>query len=616
MDNLKIFSVTINKPIFSSGLQDPSWLFPNIKRENKIVFFNFAANNNEAGVKEGSSKEGNIGRLSRAIPLYIMERLFIETNSEPAVNIIFAENIGPVLAGARNEGKNLNEQLKNKYDFIVTGLITRNISESKITIQIFLYEIKSDTENMFIEYIASNNETLEQASFNAANLFLEKIRTILNYKNNDQSFIDYYKRPKENIGAVYLLGSAQLLTQTFAHNKFTSPKELFGENNMLNWYKYLMESDINNNCAKLMYLKGIIASIDYGGSAYINHIDSFKRYILMLKDINLSDPIVKLSPLFFKKINDKMSFKTMYEILKKQEDKEYIKWLAKIDKMPFNKLNHNSFFGDLKQTIISKFNSNKDISEKSSDEKSKLDILYILTNETYKKPEIAPLFYKELLNSEIYALTINDTPKTNLEKDNGISSENQTISLKGFQDQTIPIFSSEARMFDNASPLKPGIDTYIVMKGIDLFRTCQGVKFILNPYSDSAKELLPEEINAILNGPDIVHKEIKIEENTEVLVKEPEEKSQDMIESIRNYCKTNPNINSAYLALVIWKKTSEKSLTIGIDASPIKDREELKKIFDDLYNAIRPYLNENEFVDFVDANKFDSIRIVKPIYMK
>lgn len=104
-------------------------------------------------------------------------------------------------------------------------------------------------------------------------------------------------------------------------------------------------------------------------------------------------------------------------------------------------------------------------------------------------------FYQKLIWNQLYVLT--DAQSVSQE---GIQTleENTTVRFVTFEDGQIPIFTATNRFFDKGI-IKQEVP-YMVLKGQDLFGVAKGATFILNPYSDYGKQLLPEEIENMMNG--------------------------------------------------------------------------------------------------------------------
>lgn len=105
------------------------------------------------------------------------------------------------------------------------------------------------------------------------------------------------------------------------------------------------------------------------------------------------------------------------------------------------------------------------------------------------------VFYQKLLWNQLYVLTgeqsVSEEGVQTLEKDT-------TVQFVTFEGGQIPVFTSTNRIFDKGI-IKEEVP-YLSLKGQDLFGVAKGATFILNPYSDYGKELIPEEIENLMNG--------------------------------------------------------------------------------------------------------------------
>ena len=104
-------------------------------------------------------------------------------------------------------------------------------------------------------------------------------------------------------------------------------------------------------------------------------------------------------------------------------------------------------------------------------------------------------FYQKLLWNQLYVLTTEDDAiKEGLQT----LETDTTVQFVTFEDGQIPVFTSTNRFFDKGV-IKEEVP-YMSLKGQDLFELAKGATFVLNPYSDYGKELIPEEIENLLNG--------------------------------------------------------------------------------------------------------------------
>lgn len=104
-------------------------------------------------------------------------------------------------------------------------------------------------------------------------------------------------------------------------------------------------------------------------------------------------------------------------------------------------------------------------------------------------------FYQKLLWNHVYVLT--DEQSVSKEEIQTLE-ENTTVQFVTFKGGQIPVFTSTNRIFDKGI-IKEEVP-YLGLRGQDLFRVAKGAIFILNPYSDYGKELIPEEIENLMDG--------------------------------------------------------------------------------------------------------------------
>ncbi len=151
-------------------------------------------------------------------------------------------------------------------------------------------------------------------------------------------------------------------------------------------------------------------------------------------------------------------------------------------------------------------------------------------------------FYTKLLWNELIVLTnghnVSEEGRKTLEQD----TEVQFVTFESGQ---IPVFTSTNRIFDKGV-IKEQVP-FMAMKGQDLFGFTKGATFILNPYSDYGKELIPQEIENLLNG-SIFEKtnQMEIKEDTEVLIGQPSKYPTELVKALSSLFTSEPNVKSAY----------------------------------------------------------------------
>ena len=236
------------------------------------------------------------------------------------------------------------------------------------------------------------------------------------------------------------------------------------------------------------------------------------------------------------------------------------------------------------------------------------DILAALLERATEDTSLRPLFYKSLLSSELIVLT-DEVKEPHGEK---VLEKDTEMKIATFEDGTIPIFSSTDRIFDN------GIITnevpFIGMNGKSLLETTMGGRLILNPYSNAKKELLPAEVESLLSGKMFEPQIESAKKGTRIRLGQPADLSEELVESIKSYCKIRPEILSAYIALIHRIDIDEfPNLIVTLD---ITSKEE--EIFGEIGVVVKPYLKEKEHIDFMplQGGLSSYFETIEPIYKK
>ncbi|MBS2100829.1 enhanced serine sensitivity protein SseB C-terminal domain-containing protein [Carboxylicivirga linearis] len=203
-------------------------------------------------------------------------------------------------------------------------------------------------------------------------------------------------------------------------------------------------------------------------------------------------------------------------------------------------------------------------------------------------------FYTKLLWSELIVIT---NGQEDISKGAKVLEKDTTVQFVTFENGHIPLFTSTNRIFDKGV-VKEQVP-FMVIKGQDLFDFTRGATFILNPYSDYGKELIPQEIESLLNGS--IYKqndEMTIQSNTEVHIGQPANYPDKLVNELKLLFKNRPFIKAAYLA-AIKMDNNEKlpHLVIAIDLEG-----ELRDISKEAGPLVEKFLDKNEIVDFMQID--------------
>lgn len=202
-------------------------------------------------------------------------------------------------------------------------------------------------------------------------------------------------------------------------------------------------------------------------------------------------------------------------------------------------------------------------------------------------------FYLKLLWNELIVLT---NEHNNSEEGAKILEKDTTVQFVAFENGKIPVFTSTNRIFDKGI-IKEQVP-FMAMKGQDLFGVAKGATFILNPYSDYGKELIPNEIESLLSGEIFEQQnEMTIEHDTEIQIGQPQNYPNELVNALGNFFLEKENVKAAYIAAIKMDKTEKlPHLMIAIDMEG-----SMSSVTNEAGPLAEKLLN-NEIVDFIQID--------------
>ncbi|MFD2597651.1 enhanced serine sensitivity protein SseB C-terminal domain-containing protein [Sphingobacterium corticis] len=205
-------------------------------------------------------------------------------------------------------------------------------------------------------------------------------------------------------------------------------------------------------------------------------------------------------------------------------------------------------------------------------------------------PKYRPEFYDRLLTDDLVTIVADE----HLQKGEYTLEKVTTVRFVSYSDGKIPVFTSTDRIFDKGV-IKEQVN-FMAMKGRNLFETAVGATFLLNPYSDYGKELLPNEIQQMLDGTINKRKgeHITIEKETQVQIGQPAVYPTKLIDGLKYFFATRPNVKAAYLGWIFDPASGQPPHYIfGLYADG-----DWKSLSQESEAIASDYLKPDEFVDF------------------
>lgn len=323
-NNLQVETVSLDRPVWALGLRDPEWLFKAKPEDAPGVTFLSFARRCSSEVQAEAQQEDDIGRLTRAIPLYLAEAVHYWTSFRTRTLIPAVVGGGPIVFGSEPDVAALCEQLGGDSRYFVTGVIEEIGDGFRITC--FLYE--TATARCTFE------QTLEAATENFGSVMhaLEKQLLETIGKSCHQPWDSFYQRPAAEAMTPYLTALGQSLTLSMVANKLVPREAIWGERNMIEWPLRMALQWPDMHTLKLMYFSGLGKAFDYGSDV----LSEFRaRSLQLLKDARQKgSPAARLAPLVWSLFDMQDELEGYHQSPDADNQALYQKWLERIVEPP------------------------------------------------------------------------------------------------------------------------------------------------------------------------------------------------------------------------------------------------------------------------------------------
>jgi tetratricopeptide (TPR) repeat protein len=317
----------ISWPIWYYKLEDPKWLIKDKPPDSPIVWILPLANTTHEFVEEIiSQREDELGRLTRSIPLYILERLYLETSWSPSVCIPIERQSGGFIVHRADYDPEQIKDLVNVEDapiFLLSGEI--NQTEDKYNLVIRLWEPVGGQLITIFEMTGS----LLSLEGGLEGVITSLKEWLLSWAGSPQKPPFFYGHPLANALNPYLAALGQSLVLTVADSGILKEGSIFGERNILNWFLNLALTYPSFQVAKIMFISGLRKNQLYGSEIYKEYRSRMLALIEDEKDSNSA--LYWLAPLCYKifDMHTELSLRRD-ELLQMGCSKEYQEWLNRL----------------------------------------------------------------------------------------------------------------------------------------------------------------------------------------------------------------------------------------------------------------------------------------------
>ncbi|KWS95046.1 tetratricopeptide repeat protein [Pseudomonas syringae] len=322
--SVTINTVALTKPVWHYGLRNADWLFAQ-KPEGapEIGFFALSKIMEKAEPAE-SQREDDIGRYTRAIPLYMAESVHYWNDYAANCYVQVAEGAGPVVSGVEVDGNTLFDIVPPTTKYFVTGEVgcSGEGDQAQWRISLSLWNCTSRAR-----------QTVENGSAGKAELgglVLDLQQRLLGGigLTREQPLDVFYRQPTAEVLPVYLTQLGQSFMLTLLANDHLPKSSMWGERAMLEWPLNMALQWPEIETAKLMYLSGLGKAFDYKSETVAEHKQRSLQVLSELERAN--SPASRLAPLIWKGFGMQAELQDYRANVPPDAEPAYIEWLERV----------------------------------------------------------------------------------------------------------------------------------------------------------------------------------------------------------------------------------------------------------------------------------------------
>lgn len=289
--NLEIATISLTQPVWQYGLHNADWLFAR-KAEGAPGIGFFALTKITDGTERAESqREDDLGRYTRAFPLYLAEAAHYWTDYAASCNILIVEGGGPVVSGAETDGHALFDSVPAGMKYFVTGEVgcTGEGKSAKWRIALHLWDCGTRSKQ------ASESGSATEAELGDLVLSLEQRLLARIGLKREQPLDAFYQRPAARILPMYLTELGQSFMLTLLDNGHMPKSMMWGERSMFDWPLTMSMHWPTAEVPKLMYLSTLGKARGYKSDVLPEYKE---RSLQLLRDAEPEhDTTASLAPL-------------------------------------------------------------------------------------------------------------------------------------------------------------------------------------------------------------------------------------------------------------------------------------------------------------------------------
>jgi hypothetical protein len=319
--------VRISPPIWTYQMARPDWLVPPPTDDGpKIAFLAFADVTRRNDQPSRHERETDLGRLSRALPLFLAEALRLRTNAQTQVLIPVADNSAPIVAGEPWDPDMVLAKMPpgERPDLLVSGYFARERLRCTIVLELW--------DSARRERVAMHKVRVGRGFAGCASPVDEALRSLLEGRFGIELRPDAARGsctpPPEAVQDEYLSALGQLLVQVLAAAGAVDAASLWNERGMFEFYLSLAERMPESVVPKVMAICALACASEYD-SPVLGQMKMAVRE-MMEQETDPASPLGRLAPLVWLFLGDIEAFEAACDRAELSAGDDYQDWIRRL----------------------------------------------------------------------------------------------------------------------------------------------------------------------------------------------------------------------------------------------------------------------------------------------
>lgn len=246
----EISMMQLKLPPWLLGMQDMGWAAPPRGKDRpRIALLPLAALDESSGSAVRSGREDERGRLSRALPLFLLEQLVYCSDLDVTLNLPVADGHGLVLFG-RAVGEDDLEAMSQDFDWVVEGDVMHLDEGFEIVCRLRRLSDRSTPKRIVRRF---KEQAIGDALVVVSGEILAAIASATSVSIEPR--VPIYTLPATHVNE-YVSALGQYLALTLA-SLAKARDSLYGERNIYGWLQSLAVSIPDNEPAQFMYFTAL-----------------------------------------------------------------------------------------------------------------------------------------------------------------------------------------------------------------------------------------------------------------------------------------------------------------------------------------------------------------------